>query len=230
MIPTELTEFRVNGRSYRVHAFAGAVLDHKKRSVTEVSGSGGGGGGYSYRGTGSSYTAPIRIKSTTTTHDDVILQSEDGHEQAFQLLDFDLATRSSHTLTVVWAVGKGKKEGPYFAVFNHNTGSHYIRRAALRHIARPAFLWTMALLTGSLLFLLPTAGGFAVILAPLATWMAYAVLRFIGVKRVERNVCVPLFRHLGTIAPLQSDNRLRGDGPLNADHRPHADHRLHADN
>lgn len=219
MIPAELSEFRVNGRSYQVHAFAGTVLDHKKRSVTEVSGGGGGGGGYSYRGTGSSYQAPIRIKSTTTTHDDVILQSENGHEQAFQLLDFDLATRSSHTLTVLWAVGNGKKEGPYFGVFNHNTGSHYTRRAALRQIARPALLWTMAMLAGSLLFLLPAAGGFAVILAPLVTWLAYAVLRFIGVKRIERSICAPLFEHLGRIAPLPAGNGVRADNLLRADDR-----------
>lgn len=212
MIPEQLRQFTVNGRSYHVHDFAGAVLDHKKRSVTEVSGSGGGGSGYSYRGTGSSYTAPIRITSTTTTHDDVILQTEDGQEQAFQLLDFDLATRGLHTLTVLWAIGDGKKEGPYFGVFNHNTGSHYVRRAALRQIARPALLWTLAMLVGWFFLLVLPAGGFAVVLAPLATWITYAILRFIGVKRVERTVCAPLFGHLGTVAPLPTDRRLQPDG------------------
>lgn len=203
MIPEGLRHFDIAGRNYRTHSFTGALLDHKKRSVTEVKGSGGGGSGYTYRGTGMSSQAPIRITSTTTTHDDMILQAADGQEEAFQLLDFDLAARDGHTLTVLWAIKRGKASGSYFAVYNHNTRSNYFQNAAVRRLGAPGFLRALGLFILSFVVLTPVVGGFAFLLAPLGAWGGYELLRYRNVKNFKTNVCGPLFQHLATIAPVE---------------------------
>lgn len=214
MIPEGLRHFDIAGRYYRTHSFTGALLDHKKRSVTEVRGSGGGGGGYTYRGTGMSSQAPIRITSTTTTHDDMILQAPDGQEEAFQLLDFDLAARDGHTLTVLWAIRRGKSSGSYFAVYNHNTRSDYFQHAVVRKLGAPGVLRALGLVILSFVVLIPMAGGFAFLLAPLCAWGGYELLRHRNVKNFKTNVCSPLFQHLAAIAPVEQrvHQNLRASG------------------
>jgi hypothetical protein len=214
MIPEGLRHFQIAGRTYRIHSFTGALLDHKKRSVTEVHGSGGGGSGYSYQGTGMSSQAPIRITSTTTTHDDMILQAADGQEEAFQLLDFDLAARDGHTLTVLWAIRHGKTSGSYFAVYNHDTRTDYFQHAVLRKLGGPGLLRGVGITIASFIMFIPLAGPGAFLLAPPAAWGAYALMRHLNVKRFKADVCGPLFQHLGSIAPLEqrSQQNLRSAG------------------
>lgn len=118
-------ELTLNGRNFSVHHFTGRVVSEKKWTETEVTGSGGGGGGYSYKGTGFSSSAPVNISSKTTGYDQFILQDEHGREKSFKFADLDLACREGNTLSVVWIIRKGDSEGPYWWVYNHNSGEKF---------------------------------------------------------------------------------------------------------
>lgn len=131
-------ELNINGKTYAAHCFTGQVLDEKKWLETEISG--GGGGGTSYQGSGSTYVAPI--KTTNTTHDQIILGDEEGAEEAFRFADMEIACRKGNTLSVVWGVPEGKQEGPFWFVYNHNTGDTYPTGAFEKLFATP--LWLQA--------------------------------------------------------------------------------------
>lgn len=107
----------VGNRTINIYAFHGEVMDEKKWTHTTVSG--GGGGGYSHQGNGYSSTAPVT--STTTTHDQIILRSENGLEKAVEFQNQHLALRKGHRLSLIWGIKEGKDWGPYIAVYNHVT-------------------------------------------------------------------------------------------------------------
>lgn len=80
-----MAELVINRKTYEHNFFRGAVVGANKQLETKVHG--GGGGGSTYRGTG--YTAPVRISSTTTTHDLIHLADESGTEHALRLQNWD---------------------------------------------------------------------------------------------------------------------------------------------
>jgi hypothetical protein len=146
----------VPGR-HTVHFYAttGTVLECTKRSETHVSGSGG--GGVTYNGYGSN--SNVRISSTTSVHDDLHLKTAVG-EQAFQLVNFNLAVRKDNRVTVLHAVRDGKKTGPYVAVVNHSNGQVFSKLDALAPLCRPAWWWSVATLPAVMtgfLFFVPAA-------------------------------------------------------------------------
>ncbi|WP_321396847.1 hypothetical protein [Emcibacter sp.] len=116
-----LKEVMVNGRIYEIYYFTGAVVDEKQWSETEVSGSGG--GGYSV----GNQTTPtyVDVRSKTTRHNQFILQGQDGHEQSFSFEDWGISCRKGSILTVMWAIPKGQKKGPYIAVYNHQMKEYF---------------------------------------------------------------------------------------------------------
>ena len=61
----------------------------------------------------------------STIRDNFFLLDLNGEEHAFQLRNFNVACREGHEMTVIWAVNKGKKAGPYIAVINHTTSEQY---------------------------------------------------------------------------------------------------------
>lgn len=121
-----LKEVTLNGRTYEIYYFTGAVADEKKWSETEVTGSGGGGGGYTVGGTGFTSPGYMNIKSKTKRFDQIILQNKEGKEQSFEFQDWGISCRLGNTLTVLWAIPKGKEWGPYVLVYNHQSGDHYM--------------------------------------------------------------------------------------------------------
>jgi hypothetical protein len=164
----------INGRTYE-HCFVrGAVVGANKQLETKVSG--GGGGGSTYRGTG--YTAPVAIKSTTTTHDLIHVQDEQGGEHAIRLQNWDLAVRESHTLTAVWLVKKGRKGGPYVAIHNHSLNQTDYDDALLAKLHRS--LW---ILLASIAFLVVAPLGFGLKLLITLGGIAYWWYRGIKGRR-----------------------------------------------
>lgn len=141
----------INGKTYEHNYVRGTVVGANKQLETKVHG--GGGGGSSYQGTG--YTAPVAITSSTTTHDMIHVQDEQGGEHAIRLQNWDLAVRETHTLTAVWLVKKGKKGGPYVAIHNHTLNQTDYNDDYLAKIHRP--LWV---LLASLAFLVVAPLGF----------------------------------------------------------------------
>lgn len=127
------------GKEYDLYSTTGKVEETGKNMETKVSGGGGGGG--MYRGYGG--TAPVTIRSTTTIHDQIFLTDAAGAEHSFQLQDFNVACRTGNILTVLWAIKKGDKTGPYIAVYNHTTGNSFFDTASLNKIFRRPVLYML---------------------------------------------------------------------------------------
>ncbi len=118
---SKLKDVTINEKHYTFHHFTGVVVDEKKWSTTSVSGGGGGGSGYSHQGTGFSNTSSVSISSTTTEHDQFILEDSEGNEDSFKFSNLNIACRKGNIMSVVWCIKKGKNTGPYWFVHNHNT-------------------------------------------------------------------------------------------------------------
>lgn len=112
-----------SNKEYLLYWVAGKVMSTGKNMETKVQ---GGGGSY-----GNGYTAPVRITSTTTVHDQIFLMDREGKEHAFQLQDFNVACRDGNELSVVWAIKKGGSTGPYIIVHNHNTSQTFFNEKRL---------------------------------------------------------------------------------------------------
>ncbi|KAA8733250.1 hypothetical protein F4V57_08470 [Acinetobacter qingfengensis] len=110
---------QVRGKNYSVYEFTGKVAHSNKQLETVVSG--GGGGGATYQGTGGS--APVSIRSTTYTHDDIFLVNTEGQEQVIRLLDWNIATREGHEIQAIWLIKQGKDTGPYIIINNLTTNT-----------------------------------------------------------------------------------------------------------
>ncbi len=146
-----MADIVINKKTYEHLFFRGSVVGAEKQLETKVSGGGGGGG--TYRGTG--YTAPVRIQSTTVTHDMIHLADEDGREHAMRLQDWDLSVRETHLLTAIWLVKKGRKKGPYVAIHNHSLEETDYNEKELARMHRSLWMFFASLA----LFFLPFSTG-----------------------------------------------------------------------
>jgi len=161
------------GRKVFDHNFVrGTAVGVDKKLETKVQGSGG--GGSSYRGTG--YTAPVRITSSTTTHDLIHLQDENGKEHALRLQNWDLAVRETHELTAIWLVKPGKSGGPYVAIHNHSLDQTDYDEKGIAKLARPLPILLAAWL---IIVLLPFSGGntFLLCVAVFVAWWVYGIVQ-----------------------------------------------------
>ncbi|MBV1915727.1 MAG: hypothetical protein KUG72_10105 [Pseudomonadales bacterium] len=159
---TLLKEIELNGKEFEIHHFLGVVVNEKKWSETAVSGGGGGGHG------GHSRTAPVVSK--TTRHDQFILQNYEGKEKSFEFSDINLACREGNTLSVVWGIKKGKNEGPYWWVYNHNSEELFPTKAYSKIFEPPFWMKTLAFLSG-----LVVSGIFGL------AWYMYIIFSVLGV-------------------------------------------------
>ena len=150
-------------KEYELYWVTGEVAETGKNMETRVHGSGGG----SY---GNGYTAPVHVTSTTTVHDQLFVMDRQGQEHAFQLQDFHLACRTGNQVTVLWAVRKGKKTGPYVVVHNKTTKNTFFQEKALQGIFSYSVLYPVgaAILCLFLYNLLPFFLLWAI--APFVAW------------------------------------------------------------
>ena len=116
---TQLKTITVGSRRLEIHSFSGHVTSAEKWSTTEVSG--GGGEGVINRSGG--YIKNNPVKSKTTTHAQLLVLAPDGEERSLKLENVELAIRPGHWVSLMYAVRSGRQNGPYVAIFNHNTTS-----------------------------------------------------------------------------------------------------------
>jgi hypothetical protein len=134
-----MTTISTPGKEYNLYTVTGKVMETGKNMETRIHGSGG--GGATYRGYGG--TAPISISSTTVVHDQIFLIDDKGQEHSFQLQGFNVACRADNILSVIWAIKKGAKTGPYIAVVNETTGKQFFDDKALQTMFRYPLLYLL---------------------------------------------------------------------------------------
>jgi len=116
---TQMTTITLGSRQIAIHSMSGEVMDTQKWVTTEISG-GGGRGVVSH---GSGYIEKDPVKSKHTTHDQIIIRTADGEEESLKVEDVHLAVRQGHWVSLIWAIPRGRTDGPFVAIFNHNTGA-----------------------------------------------------------------------------------------------------------
>ncbi|MEK7764274.1 MAG: hypothetical protein AAB433_22090 [Nitrospirota bacterium] len=146
------SEVTLKGMKFEIYSLTGEVKDSRKWTSTEVSGEGGGGGGYVQGGSGYVSTQPVNITSTTTTHDQLFVQGSDGKEICVETSNANLQVRPGHIVSVVWGIKKGKDQGYYWTIFNHNTEkTNWLDVSSSfspRFFGQGRFWWIMAVLVG----------------------------------------------------------------------------------
>ena len=120
----ELADLEFGKSTLVFSEYTGAVLDTSKRSETHVSG--GGGGGMSFQG-GQGKTAPVSIRSSTTTKHDIWIKDEEtGKDRPIQLSGVDMPLRTGQRITVIHVGEKrdGKELNGWWTamVVNHDAG------------------------------------------------------------------------------------------------------------
>ena len=134
-----MTTISTPGKEYDLYTVTGKVMETGKNLETRVRG--GGGGGATYGGYGG--TAPVSITSTTVVHDQIFLVDDKKQEHSFQLQDFNVACRADNIISVIWAIKKGAKTGPYIAVVNDTTGNTFFNDKALQEMFRYPLLYML---------------------------------------------------------------------------------------
>ena len=112
-----MSSIAIHNKTYEIHQFMGKVEGTSKQRETRVHG--GGGGGVVRNGQGA--TAPVRISSTTTVHDNFFLLNEESNaEKDISLQNWDVALREGHKVQVIWVIPPKSNAGPYVVVNNKN--------------------------------------------------------------------------------------------------------------
>lgn len=126
----------ISGRNrYNIYSITGIIAQASKTSTTHVYTTGGG-----YNSATNSY-APTTTHATSTIHDQFFITDKDGKEYPIQLSGWDLPVRQGNTVTMIWAVKEGKKQGPYLMAINHTTDLKYTMEKIVRKMFSPVWNW-----------------------------------------------------------------------------------------
>jgi hypothetical protein len=174
------------GRSYAIHTVTGRAHDVSKTMSTQVSG----GVSSTISASGGVGSVTGRIRSTTTTHDQLMITDATGGEHAIQVNGFHLAVANNQLVSAVWAVRKGKKSGAYFLVVNHDTKGRFFKDQALDDIIINHKITGNILIIAAVLFL-----PFAFILT-----LVWAVTYRMQRSRFKKSGVNPLIKALETTA------------------------------
>lgn len=141
---TSIATISVGSRQIGIHSASGEVMGSRKWATTEISG--GGGSGVISRGSG--IVEIDEVKSKTTTHDQLVIRTPDGKEEALKVEDLNLAVRDGHWVSLIRAIPDGWQKGPVVAVVNHATGAVDIIDSAIKEVCgtSPLGYVTIALL------------------------------------------------------------------------------------
>ena len=108
--------FTYRGKTLEFRSITGTVLDTSTRSETHISGGGGGG----YIGPKGGHIDDISIRSHNTTLQEFWIKTEDGMEKSVNISGTSIPLRANQRITLISAEQKGRNEGWYASVINHN--------------------------------------------------------------------------------------------------------------
>jgi hypothetical protein len=108
--------FTYRGKTLDFRSITGTVLDTSTRSETHISGGGGGG----YIGPKGGHIDDISIRSHNTTLQEFWIKTEDGMEKSVNISGTSIPLRAGQRITLIAAEQKGRNEGWYASVINHN--------------------------------------------------------------------------------------------------------------
>ena len=154
---TQLKTITAGSRRLDIHSFSGQVMSAEKWSTTEVSG-GGGSGVINQNG---GYIKNDPVKSKTTSHAQILVLAPDGEERSLKLENVELAIRPGHWVSLLCAIRSGRQNGPYVAIFNHNTTSLDFLPDGVDKASLPF----VSSLIGGLAFLIGFFGGLTAVIA-----------------------------------------------------------------
>ncbi|MCE9924359.1 hypothetical protein LZ640_07655 [Aeromonas media] len=116
-----MENFKHRNKEIEFWSVTGEIMAQNKFSETHVSSSGGGG----YVGTHGGHISAPRVHSTTVTNHEFWIKTEDGTEESVQLAGCDIPLREGQKITLISAGVKGKGEGYYSVLVNHNAKNHW---------------------------------------------------------------------------------------------------------
>lgn len=105
--------FKAGNSTCTIYYTKGKVAGKDKNFETKVYG----GGGTTYHGTGGS----VSISSTTSIHDKIYLEHENGTQTTVELMNWDIACLEGHEILAFWLIKEGNERGPYVAIKNLTT-------------------------------------------------------------------------------------------------------------
>ncbi|MFQ2209979.1 hypothetical protein ACK31V_04610 [Aeromonas caviae] len=116
-----MENFKHRNKEIEFWSVTGEIMAQNKFSETHVSSSGGGG----YVGTHGGHISAPSVHSTTVTNHEFWIKTEDGSEESVQLAGCDIPLREGQKITLISAGVKGKGEGYYSVLVNHNANKHW---------------------------------------------------------------------------------------------------------
>ncbi len=105
-------------KAIELYAFSGEVVEQQKSSYTEVS---------------RDHNQP----TSTSYFNKIFVRAADGSERSIEIEDSGFSARSGSKASIIWGIKKGKEEGPYVSVVNHDTGSIHLIRKSVNDLAGP---------------------------------------------------------------------------------------------
>ncbi|MFU1569509.1 hypothetical protein [Aeromonas veronii] len=121
-----MENFKHRNKEIEFWSVTGEIMAQNKYSETHVSSSGGGG----YIGAHGGHIRAPSVHSTTVTNHEFWIKTEDGSEESVQLAGCDIPLREGQKITLISAGVKGKGEGCYSVLVNHNAKSHWFIKKA----------------------------------------------------------------------------------------------------
>lgn len=121
-----MEDFLYRGKIVHCNVITGEVLDSNKFMETHVSAQGGGGNIGRHGG----YIQKARIDSSSITHHEFWIKTEDGIERHIKLRGFDIPLRPGQKITLVTVQRKGFGYNWYAALVNHNAQKHWFMDSA----------------------------------------------------------------------------------------------------
>jgi hypothetical protein len=109
---SKISTVSVGSRMIDLYAFTGEVVDQSSSSETRTT-----------------VHSNRQVTSQTVHYAQLFVRAPDGEERDLEVANMKIGVRREHTVSLLWGIKKGRENGKYIAVYNHDTKSiHHIRK------------------------------------------------------------------------------------------------------